>query len=204
MRPRKRRNKNRPKILIAIFVISIMVLSTIGFIVDFAVNPSEETQDIQYGDFIFTQTDQGLLTTDINGQQVTFFTFPPSVEYIQIPQDALDMMQKAYTIKVTYDVNATEAETLAFVQYSLEQSIPKVVGTVVERGITEAIDDGVLPRITCDDATFDKPVLYLKQGDDIRISYENGCIIAEAVDRFSILHIHDRLLYGMFGVITNV
>ena len=205
MRRRRRKKEERTKFYLAIFVIVIMVSSTIGFVLDFSMSPDKgkDPTAIQFNDYEFTQTEEGLLTTKINDVDAYFGYLPTSVQYITVPEEVLTQLENAVTIRVIYDPDSEIADALGFIQYSFELMIPPIKGTIVLRGLASENKQAELPVYTCDNATFDKPVLYLVQGDDIRIDQEEGCIKLIGTDAPSMMQLHDRLLYALFGVMRD-
>ena len=177
---------------IGLFIAFIMVFSIFGFIIDFAIQPT--TQKMEYGDYTFTQTQQGY-RAKVNGNEMLFLFFPGDLEYYTITDDTKQLL-KAPVYTATYDPNSTIAPNLAEAQYYLEQQLQDI--KYIERALTNST---TLPQKTCADATTAQPVIELLQANVTTIITENNCIKVKAIDPYDLYRQTERIIYEILGII---
>ena len=123
---------------------------------------------------------------------------PSEVESISALDDSFKILQDKFEIDATYDLNSTYKEAIALAQHQMELTL-SAYDIYVRKGFT-ANNTYNLPIITCNNATFNVPVVYFKQGNATSIHDESNCIIAEASTNADFIKAKDRLLYGILGV----
>lgn len=175
-------------------LVFLMITSTIGFLT----GQGGGTR-LTYNEYRFVQTPQGYTIT-IDGQKLVFQYFPETVETINISSSIIDILGSR-VLSVTYDPHEEERETLALMQYNLFKILGEVKGIYLVRGLVNSTGYS-LPEITCANATVNSPVLYLRSGNTSEVYAENHCIILTGTSSVDLAQIHDRLLYGLLGIIT--
>lgn len=177
------------KKVMGLFIIAIMLLSTLALVViDFA-GPSAST--IKYGDYKF-RIANGQNIVKIDGVERSFAFFPGDIEYVQVPDEAKTLLSNQ-VLTVSYEegnMSGVFAEAQYYVEYQLDTK-------VIERAVS--VDGYGLPVKTCADATASQPVIFFKENDS-GISVENNCIIISAYDAYDLLQQVERLLYIVLGV----
>ena len=76
------------KHILAIFIIGIMVLSALGFVINFTVQGPEAPGKQEFNGVTFKQTAQGW-KAKIDSTEWEFFSFPEQVQGWSLPQEAL-------------------------------------------------------------------------------------------------------------------
>jgi hypothetical protein len=174
-------------------IIFLMTASVIGFM-------WSDGGDVSYGEYQFKQSGNQW-TTEINEGVATFYTLPQEVDYINLSSSALGVIKNTRMIYMTFDPDELDLTYIDLVRFDLEDSLPRYFEIFAVSGMTDESDDYDLPIVTCANATQFTPVIYMRSGNKTGISYENGCIIAEASINFNFVRIRDRILYGLFGII---
>lgn len=170
-----------------------MVLSIIGFMW------GKSTTKLRYKDLSFTRTDTGWIT-NINDKQMEFDNHPLDVEHLNISLDTKNIILATKMVYITYDPEGKYLESIARAQYDLNNKLWSTLRIYSENALT-INTTYALPVISCDNATFAVPVIYLTTGNETKIYNEDGCIIIEASSGFAFSSLKDRLLYSLLGVI---
>ena len=117
---------------------------------------------------------------------------------MSVPYIASTLLNKP-EIDTTSKINDTFSEEIALAQYNMALTLNNV-NIYLRKGFTQN-NTFNLPIITCENATFAVPIIYFKQSNETKITIEDNCIIAEAINAVEILRIKDRLLYSILGII---
>jgi len=182
------------KTIMGLFIAAIMILSVMGFALTF----SEPVERLEYNDYKFVRTSQGLRTT-INDIHVYFVYFARDVADIPFDEGAKVALDGARVIWFAYDPNDIEASAIADALYRMED----VLGTASDQYVQRALLDNTgyaLPQVSCINATAAVPVLILQSGNETKIEHKNGCITATADRAQAVYQVSDRILYQALGV----
>lgn len=134
----------------------------------------------------------------INNKIIKFDYFPKEVEDINISAEILNKLKATPEIDITYDINSSFAETMAYILYELKTILEPEI--YIRTGFTTATRYNQ-PIITCEDATIAVPVIYLKDYNITQIHLNNNCIVVYAKSAVDLIKIKDRLLYGILNII---
>lgn len=185
------------KTIMGVVIAAVMVFSVFAVVLDrYGMNSGGHS----YNSYTFTQ---GTTTWqfDYKGKQLEFTFVPEQTEITNLTGDIAAVLKNNKAFIVTYDINSTLATAMAQMQYKFEQVVNNNIQAYVSRGLTTETEY-VLPKITCANATPTTPVIYLKEGDERKISLENNCIIAQAPDSSDVIAEGERMLYTMLGVMN--
>ena len=189
--------QKKKQMLVALFIIAIMVLSTLGFVLDFS-QPSQST--LEYNTHKFTQTTQGW-STKLNGQKRLFLFFPGQLEDISFPDEAKKILTSPKQVSLSYDSNTTSVQVFAELQFDLERRLTNYANVYVVRGISNS-EGTALPTIMCGNATETVPVVFFRESNTTQVLAENNCIIAESSAPIDAVRIAERILYTVLGIMT--
>jgi hypothetical protein len=188
---RKKQKKNYGAIALSAFIVSIMVMSILGYIIG-----DKNSSTASYKGVKFTKTSQGWRVE--YEEKIYIFSFlPQDIEQIELPQIETSNLLE---IDVTYDVNSSAKEGIAEATFELENILAKK-NIYVRRGFTgnNSFDK---PIITCDDSTQFVPVIYYTLSNETKISMEDSCIIFNGREDSSFLPLTDRLAYKILGIMS--
>ena len=183
------------KALVAVFLVAVMVLSTLGFVLDFASSSQKET----YGDWKFTLKDN-VWVTSINGVDASFSYLPSDVESLSLSSSKTMMLKNAKQLGLSYDSGSSLASSFAEVQYDLARRLDELSGVYVVRGLVNN-SGTALPILTCENATSTFPVIVFEENETTAFVESGSCIHAGAIFSNDVYRLGDRLLYGATGVI---
>lgn len=179
--------------ILTLVIIFVMTSSVIGFMWG-----KDSSNTMKYKDFTFLRANsQWVLKTKTF--DFAFDYFPSEIESILIPNEAAQKIKGTVEIDITYDFNSTYSESIASVQYSMEQNL-KAFDIYIRKGFTSN-NTYSMPIITCNDSTEIVPVIYFKESNETKVFIENNCIIAEGSSEIDFIKIKDRLLYSFLGII---
>lgn len=192
-----RRKLINKKMLVSLFIIAIMVLSAFGFMLSYQTSQAEKLED--YSGHSFKKTAKGYLT-EVNSQKLYFDYYPGDLEQINITDDAKAILSQAEVLLITYDPNSDFAESIAEKEFDLEQKTGKTGKPFIAKGLTNTTGYA-LPKITCNNATAEMPVIYMKRGKKSEIKTDENCVIIEAETESILNAFYAKVLYTIFGVI---
>lgn len=181
-------SEKQRKAIVGGFIVFIMIFSVFGFVMNYAFSPSEEHQ---YGNYTFKQTNQGFVTK-INGRDYVFFLLPQDVTDYPVEGD-LSIFDNE-VISVTYDPKSNYAERMAEAQYLLEQGTDRII----ERGLTDATGT-MLKNVTCENTQ--NPVILMEEANETLTIIEGNCIKIKFVDEYDLIGQEERIRYEILGIL---
>lgn len=183
------------KSIVAVFLVFVMVSSTLGFVLDFASSTQKET----YGDWKFTLKNNAWVTS-INGVDTSFSYLPSDVESLSLSNSKTALIKNAKQLGLSYDPRSSLASSFAEVQYDLAMRLDELSGVYVVRGLVNN-SETALPILTCENATLSFPVIVFEENETTEFVESGSCIHAGAIFSNDVYRLGDRLLYGVTGVI---
>ncbi len=184
----------KKKSAMALFIAFIMIFSIFGLFLD-SINFSSQ-QKITYNNYKFTQTEKGWMT-NYQGQELYFFLSPQMIEQNKINKEAIEKLNQAQKIQITYDANSTNRELFAELQYMLENTLTNILKKEINIGLFNA---NITNIITCESATQENPVILLEEGNN-EIIYENNCLRLKSSEDIESLKQTEVIIYQMLGII---
>lgn len=182
------------KTWMSLFIAFIMIASVIGFAFSF----TQPVEKLQYKDFTFVSTPQGLQTT-VNDIRLYFYYFPRDLEDVQFDEGAGVALDGARVLWVSYDPNDAYATEIAGMLFYIEEALSETDTAFVQRGLVN--NSGyVLPEVSCANATASVPVIVMQSGNETKVTHRDGCVVATAASRPETAMVGDRLLYELLGV----
>lgn len=192
---KRKKKKANYGLWVAFALVFLMVSSTVGFLT------FQKQGSFSYGVHTFTQTAQGDYSVVIEDQRLVFQYLPDSVDDIEIPKNVMDTILGSRVITVTYDPNDEEKGALALIQYKMKKILGEMKNVYVVLGLVNATGYNS-PELSCANATFQNPVVLLQSDNETSFVKEGNCVIITGGSSAELAQIHDRLLYGLLGVIA--
>jgi len=184
-----------PKILVSIFLAAIMILSTLGFILD---SQSGGNSKLEYKGYKFEQMYDGI-QTKINGQKFIFNYFPEQLERINISYKVKSLLKDASVLSITYDPNSEYKEVFAEQQFNLQEKLSEIEKYIIP-GLTNNTDFEQIPQINCKNATNAIPVIFFEESITTNITMKNNCITIQIGNMNDVYQVGDLLFYQMAGI----
>ncbi|MAG20179.1 hypothetical protein CL618_01980 [archaeon] len=181
-----KKESNRPKIIISLFIIFLMISSVLGFI---SVQ-SSSVKTIKYKDLKFKNIDDRWVTI-ISNQQVSLKYSPESLPNNPtiITLNDLNSAQKIYITNNPQE-NTQEAQSeflgnlIPFISPSLVQACSEDIPSCSEK-----------PLKTCQDATSSVKIIQFKQSDNIIVNYQDNCLLIQGNNQDLIKKLDKLVLY---------
>jgi|APSaa5957512622_1039677.scaffolds.fasta_scaffold98635_2 hypothetical protein len=198
-RRRKKQKKKKlltKKNLLGIFIVSIMVLSGVGYMWTDPQGGSSE----DYNDYKFvSQNNQWY--TNINDQFVAFSHHPSDIDEISVGS-SIDLIKQTKMLYITFDPDSLLVSDFEIKRLELENELSNHFTIFPITGVTKNNSlYGHFPIINCINATPSVPVIYFVKGNETKIIQNGSCITLQAVDGYDVSIIKDRLMFGLFGII---
>ena len=179
-----------------VYFIGFIMISSVFGVIFFGF--SSGGASTKYNEFKFFNRGD-FWSTNIDGREAMFTYFPSEIEPIQADANAISRLRNSPQIDITSDFNDTFAEGIALAQYQMGITLSNF-NVFARSGFTNQTKYNA-PVITCNSSTQFVPVIYFKNSNATKISFENNCIIAESATNADVIRLKDRLVYGILGII---
>ncbi len=195
MRKSELKIQKRNQIIMAVILVSIMVLSMFGIML----NQGNETIKYNGIKFEVDTENQGYLAHLEQGK-IFFSALPESLENVEFSSNICNSLKNSNTITILFDPTS---ENLNFIDF-IRLNIQKAIKDQISFAITETSDVYPLyPVGNCSMATPENPILFLNYNkNNTIVSFKEqsaNCFVASAKDN-SFIILRDRLLYCYYGV----
>jgi len=185
-----------PKILVSLFLASIMIFSILGFMMSYQTDTG--TRAIEYNGYKLEQLYDGI-QIKVNNQKIMLTNFPEQVNHINLTPKVKHLLKNAQVFSITYDPETEYNEYLAEQQYDLSQNLEKIEKYTIA-GIANNTEYPSIPQITCQNATPSLPVILFKEANITHIELNNNCIIANIGNINDAYMVGDLLFYQIAGI----
>ena len=190
----RKRNNEKQKRILAIFIIAVMVMSAFGFILFYTTGSDEITTT--YGRHKITQSQTGY-SVNINKQKYLFNFHPTALEQIDIKQISEKVLAK-YELQISYDPENQYSQDIAQASLLIQETMQKQ-GINVIFGLTR--ENSIYPTITCE--TAEKTTIIFLESNETRVTEESeNCYEINTAIRTDVYKLTDKLRYQILGV-TN-
>ena len=205
-RPNKEADQDKKRQRIALFgsliMVGILLFSTFAYYMT-QNGASSTANQMTYGAYTFSLKSSGngngVLVTDIQGQEVEFQALPAQVAYLNVDPLAIRLLQAAPQVVLTVDTNLTkqDASTVDYDRLMLNLAIPKMINAI-------KVPDPryKMPVLNCSNATVNMPVVQFIQSNDTKVTTEGYCITIQGEQR-ELLLIKDRIIYEYYGILVD-
>ena len=199
--------EKRNRIIIGV-VLSLFMLSSLGSVILYYGNSDSDTNkftlDLSNGKYQFVrkQDSVGNLYYEVSSDNTIFNVFyvPDQLNTRDIDQNVITQIKDTYFFYLTFDPEESDLTYVDYLRFDLRNNIPQT--RYFQDAVTKPSDTYNLPIITCQNATFQTPVIIMKQGNSTNITSTNNCINLEFA-QYQLLQIRDMLVYLMHGIDIN-
>ncbi|QQG38466.1 MAG: hypothetical protein HYS32_02555 [Candidatus Woesearchaeota archaeon] len=164
--------KEKKRVFLPIFIVVIMILSTLGFIIGYSDPQTQNQNKVDYKGFEFTRTEQGTLTGTVYGKQVILINEPSTLE--DIPSDHLSLpnLQLAQKVYLTHNPNKTDAKLpIALFEANIKPILKYSLACA-----EDVLGCEKLPLKTCKDASNSTVIIRLERTNETKITFNNNCL----------------------------
>ena len=158
------------KIILPIFIASIMVFSIFGYMANRSDNPEEAA----YNFLKFVKSDNGWLAYKDN-KKIIIQTNPKDLKDIQEPKLTLQELNSAQKIYLSFNPEDNIYQALN----SFVQQIKPLLNTFTQACTKDVSKCSNLPLKTCSDATDIIKVIQIQENNQTRLEYTNNCLIIQ-------------------------
>ncbi len=155
------------KIILPIFIASIMIFSIFGYIAN-----DEDNQETTYNSLKFMESDEGWLAYKDN-KKIIIQTNPNDLKDIQEPKITLQELNSAQKIYLTFNPE----ENIYQVLNSFVQQIKPLLNTFTQACTKDVPKCANLPIKTCSDATDSTKVIQIQENNQTKLEYKDNCLI---------------------------
>lgn len=163
-------------------------------------------QDI-YNNFVFTRSGPFWRTEVQIGNQpysIEFRHHPRDVDNISLDPEAIGLLlSKPDVVIITLDPEADNRLVIAGVEISkLTGTRNAILNISTRSALTRPpAEDAEAFVVTCDQASENVSVIWLREGERTRVAQERNCILIEGASPTDVIRAADRLAYGLLGII---
>lgn len=197
-RNRRKEGINKGAIWMGVFVIVIMIASSLAFVFN---EQQSTTGSLKYNGYnIGVNAQNTRYILEYEKSVYTFFYHPTELAYYEVDQATVPLIKGAEAVYVSVDpeVDVLSLQYQDLLRYDLGQVINKpVIG-----GVQTSSEAYAFPVITCANATVQAPVLLFNASGTADIVVEGSCIIMNAQGN-EVLRMKDLLTYYLLGVMPD-
>ena len=195
---RKKDKKERTTKIFLGFVLIIFLISSLGSVVVFYGDNSEtDTIKLSYSgkeyEFKRSSDEAGNLFYTVKTKESEFTTyFLPSQLSLNINNQTQNLLINSNYFYLSFDPEQEDLSFIDYMRYDLRNNIP-----VNKFFIDAVVKDNEIynfPVITCENATFNSPVVHLKNTNSTNVSYAENCLTIEFTSN-NFLQVRDTLVY---------
>jgi len=197
-RRKKKNSVNKGAILMGVFVIVIMIASTLAYVIT---SYGSNNPELDYNDYKFSiDQNTGLYLSKIGGEVYSFYYHPTNVENLAFSSQMKNLLQNSQFVIISFDPELdsgllTYADTFRFELQDFIQQ-PVIGGVLKEK---EGFN---FPVITCENASQATPVVVLNDSINTGIELEDSCLTVNARGP-ELFRVRDRIAYSLLGVIDD-
>lgn len=206
---RKAKKFFNAKVIGALFLVSILLFSVLGFIMgSVGSGNSANSNTFTYNEYDFkVDMANNQLILDYHGSDLPFYIRPSELEFFE-ENETIDIFDKLLFTKeliVSFDPNLQTPEFIPMINQRM-LNYYAFVGKTAQFGLTEdslLYDDFVVA--TCNDATAEVPVLIFKDGfeNEVLVSEDGNCITVVSQDSGHRIRFYEKVSYNVLGVMTR-
>ncbi len=186
------------KIFMAVFIGVIMIMSTLGFLVGQG-GTTLENNNIKVNGIELTPVTTGY-TAKVGNSQIGFTNSPFFVNRTKIDQSAINQIKSSSYVIMTSNYTSPYASDIALMEYQLTQILGSQLN--VQSQIAFTTNATQLPQATCSNASPLMQVIEFRDGNLTGADYQNNCLILTSASPAGYVELRDRLVYGLFGILT--
>ena len=186
------------KVIMAVFIGVIMIMSTLGFLVGQGGTGLEGTA-IKVNGYELTPV-QGGYTAEIGDAQIGFTYSPFIANRTKIDSNAINQIKSSKYLVMTSNFTSPYASDIALMQFQLAEILANELNIQAQLAFTK--NETQLPAITCQNASQFMPVIEFRDGNTTDAFYQNNCLVLTAPSPAGFVELRDRLVYGLFGRLT--
>ncbi len=198
----KEEKKSNLSLYWSIFISVIMVGAVGGIILS---NPNTESSYV-YGKYSFSTKDN-LWVTKISGKETSFYFLPDQVSYVNISSQAITAVKDRTSLVVLFNPDLNDSLKLQAIDLFRFELVETLTKTYPQKQLGFAVTKNSTQYpyqiISCANASFYTPILFVDYGNETSVEYSNNCIKVSALDERSVLIVLDDLRYHIYGVFDD-
>jgi len=188
------RKNRRNQLYMGLFIIIIMVASTIGFFY----GTQEQNDRLFYNEYKFIQKNQKW-TTKINNVEYDFYFHPTEVEFYEVSDEVINLFKGKNAFVFTFEHNSSDIQFVEAGRFEMQNNLGKKNIYVIS-GVLEENTIYKLPVIDCINATAQIPVLKVITADEPKFVVQDNCAILSGYGKDKLARI-ENLQYRLLDVI---
>ena len=163
--------RQKYNLLFALFIISIMVFSVLGYSIR-----GTDSNTVKYKDIKFTRNNQGFWTTRINGQLIYLFNNPKELGNISKTNIKISKLNNFKKIYLTSDSSESIDTLIAGFKINI---LPLITTTIRPACFVDINSCKDVPLKNCSNADQDIGIILIKKSNINKIEYTNNCLIIQ-------------------------
>ncbi len=195
------RKKNQTKtaaILMGVFVIVIMVASTLAYVLT---SYGSSNPELTYnGQKFSVDSSTGKYVAKIGKQTHSFYYHPLDVESVGFTPEIKGLLSNSQLVVVSFDPSLDPGLLVYADTFRFE--LPDLIQKPVIGGVVRQKQGFDFPVLTCSNSTALTPVIVLNDSIETNIQKQDSCIIINARGP-EVLRVKDRIAYSFLGVMNE-
>ena len=191
----ERRKERQKRIVMAVIVAFLMVMS--GFGVYLSGQGARQESVKEYGEVFTVDRQSRTYTSDLTGQPQPYYFLPSSVEQHALSSSDLSLLRDARALVFTFDPTASRQQLGAISELRLDLS--SMLGKPTINAVTKNTTSYSLPVVTCANATSQVPVVSFEVADEPSLALDDACLHVQG-NGTSFYEMRDALVYSYHDV----
>ncbi|MBW2982822.1 hypothetical protein KY327_00800 [Candidatus Woesearchaeota archaeon] len=191
----ERRKERRNRIIMAVVVAFLMVMS--GFGVYLSGRGAQDQTIKDYGVTFAIDQNTRTYTADFTGQDASYYYLPSSVEQYVLSTNGKSLLRGSQALVLTFDPEAPREQLGALSEVRLDLS--SLLQKPVINAVTTNTSAYALPVVTCDNATAEVPVVSFEIDNETALVTEGSCLRVRG-NGTAFYELRDALVYSYYGV----
>ncbi len=195
----ERAKRRKANLVMSLLIVFLMTTSILGY-----TSTRDSTTTFRYNGYLFRQQQDSFgvkkWVTRVDGKTLIFDYSPKQLEAINLSPVIKESILATKLVMLSFDPSKTSAlNYMDKARFDITNALYSK-GIRVVSGVSNKTKYYNLDIITCANASIPFPVIFLKIGNQTRITLENNCVVMEAQENYEILALKDRLLYSIYGI----
>lgn len=191
----ERRKERRNRIIMAVVVAFLMVMSGFGVYLSGRGAQQETVKD--YGVTFAIDQNTRTYKADFTGEQASYYYLPSSVEQHALSLEERSLLRDSQALILTFDPDAPRQQLGALSEVRLDLS--SLLQKPVINAVTTNTSAYALPVVTCDNATAEMPVVSFEVDDETALVADGSCLRVRG-NGTAFYELRDALVYSYYDV----
>lgn len=191
--------EKRNKIIMGVFISVIMIGSILGIFVSQDSNNVGIPYINEKGETYNFQPGQNFYTLELEDSILNFYYHPLDLQRYKNYTEKINQVLMTGQTVIIFDPEDKNAVFIDLARFEITNQLAMDGKGVYGAKTENSTSYQGMPILTCDNATISLPLIYFKNGNKSKITYENNCLIMEG-NQYDFLQYKDLIVYTSYKI----